>query len=296
MEEFGLSRLMVVKQNITQEQTRKFIKFTPFLLYMLGRHHLLLSLFTVAILFVPYFQENTELTLVILIGVAIGSLMPDADSPDAAIFHEKVHIKGNLGKIINGLFAPLFSLFGRTTKYAIYKPAVFIFGKTFLKKYNIGEKHRGFLHSFIGIGISTIFTAIYLSIILLAIGFFNIWYFLSFMVAYSFGALMHLIEDSSTVTGTQFNYPFSNLMLKGGLVTRPDSAQKPDLFTGLLGFVVIALFFAMELGYVSYPNWLITTVSVLFLLLSWTIFLFLIAKVKFERGELKSYPNVKSLL
>ncbi|GEM_PF-260267 len=263
---------------------------------MLGRHHLLLSIFTVAILFVPYFQENTELTLVILIGIAIGSLIPDADSPDAAIFHEKVYVKGNLGKIINGLFAPLFPLFGYTTKYAIYKPSVFIFAKTFLKKYNISERHRGFLHSFIGIGTATIFTAIYLSIILLAIDLFDIWLFLSFIVAYSFGALMHLIEDSSTVTGTQFNYPFSNLILKGELVTRPDSAQKPDIFTGFLGFLVIALFFAIELGYTPYSDWLITAVSVLFLLLSWAIFLSLIAKVKLERGELKSYPNVKRLL
>ena len=57
---------------------------------MLGRHHLLLSLFTVTLLFVPYFQEYTELTLLILLGVAVGSLVPDTDSPDAAIFHEKI--------------------------------------------------------------------------------------------------------------------------------------------------------------------------------------------------------------
>ncbi len=65
---------------------------------MLGRHHLLISVFTAAFLFIPYFQENMELTFIMLLGVAVGSLVPDADSPDAAIFHKKVYIKEILGE------------------------------------------------------------------------------------------------------------------------------------------------------------------------------------------------------
>jgi len=275
-------------------KSKKHIYVTVLWINMLGRHHLLLSLFTVAFLFVPYFEKYSELTLFVLIGVAIGSLIPDADSPDAAIFHEKIHVGGNVGAVINNVVSPLFPAFGYITKYAIYKPSVYIFGATFLKKYNVVERHRGFLHSFFGIATSTVFTAVYLLILLKLVNLLNWRYFLIFMLSYSFGALMHLIEDSATVTGTQYNYPFSNFIVKGKLITRSDSARMPEYFTRYLGFVVVALLFVMKLGYLSYSNWFISLLSIIFLLLSWVIFMFLVAGARTERGELKSCPNVKS--
>jgi len=120
----------------------------------------------------------------------------------------------------------------------------------------------------------------------------NFGFFISFILAYVSGALLHLIEDSATVTGIQLNYPFSNLILRGELITRPDSAEKSDKFTSFLGIVTVALFFATGLGYIPYPDWLITIVSVMFLIICWSVFLLLIAKVKFERGELRTYNNV----
>ena len=261
---------------------------------MLGRHHLLLSMLSAAILLLPCFTENSELFFLILVGVAVGSLIPDADSPDAAIFHEKVRgIKGNIGKTINNLIAPIFPIFGWITKYAIYKPAIFIFGRTLLKKYGIKEEHRGFLHSFIGILTASVLTTIYLIIIFLILGNLNWWSLLVFMLAYIFGALMHILEDSTTVTGTRFNYPFSDLILKGELITRPDSAKKPDIFVGFLTAVLVVFFFALD-HILVYPIWLITLISFTFLVLSWLIFLLFVAKVRLERGELKQYPNVKS--
>ncbi len=262
---------------------------------MLGRHHLLLSLFTAILIILPYFEENTELTLILLMGIAIGSLIPDADSPDAAIFHEKIKgVKGDLGKLINHFFAPIFPLFGYVTKYAIYRPSIFIFGRTFLKKYNVKERHRGFLHSFIGIGTSALLTSIYLIIILYLLDALNWIFFLGFVCAYIVGALLHLLEDSATVTGTQFNYPFSKIVLKGQLVTRPDSTIKPDLFTGFMGILVVGLFFAIDLDYLPYADWLITLMSIFVLIVVWLTFLIGLAKVRFEKGELKSYSNVKS--
>lgn len=263
---------------------------------MLGRHHLLLSLFTVIILFIPYFDERFELTLIVLIGIAIGSLIPDADSPDAAIFHEHIRgIPGNLGKLVNNLFAGLFPIFGIITKYAIYIPAVFVLGHTILKKYHITERHRGFLHSFIGIGTATILTGTYLLVFLFLFELFSYVYFIAFMIAYILGALLHLLEDSSTKTGIQFNYPFSNLVLYGRMITRPEFAKPIDIFTGFFGLIILLLFFAIELDYIVYPNWIITLSSIIFVFVVWLIFLLIIARVKFRRGELQSYSNVKSL-
>lgn len=256
---------------------------------MLGKHHLLLSLFTAAILVVPYFFQYPELVLVIIIGVAIGSLVPDADSPDAAIFHEKVKgIKGELSQVINGLIAPLFPIFGYTTKYLIYKPSILIFGRTLLKKYNIEERHRGFLHSFLGVATATVLTGIYAFVVLYLLNLFSFVYFLAFLLSYTSGALLHLVEDSATVTGTQFNYPFSDFRVSGELITRPDSAKNSDIFTSFLFIIAGLLFFMNILGYIPYPNWLITLFSAIFLILCWAIFLVFVAKVRIERGGVKT--------
>lgn len=256
---------------------------------MLGKHHLLLSLFTAAILVVPYFFLYPELVLVIIIGVAIGSLVPDADSPDAAIFHEKVKgIKGELGQVINGLIAPLFPIFGYTAKYLVYKPAIYIFGRTLLKKYNIEERHRGFLHSFLGVATATVLTGIYAFVVLYLLNLFSFVYFLAFLLSYTSGALLHLVEDSATVTGTQFNYPFSDFRVSGELITRPDSAKNSDMFVSVLFIIAGLLFFLTILEYIPYPDWIITLFSAIVLIFCWAIFLVFVAKVRIEREVTKT--------
>ena len=256
---------------------------------MLGKHHLLLSLFTAAILVVPYFFQYPELVLVIIIGVAIGSLVPDADSPDAAIFHEKVKgIRGELGQVINGLIAPLFPIFGYATKYLVYKPAIYIFGRTLLKNYNIEERHRGFLHSFLGVATATVLTGIYAFVVLYLLNLFSFVYFLAFLLSYTSGALLHLVEDSATVTGTQFNYPFSDFRVSGELITRPDSAKNSDMFVSVLFIIAGLLFFLTILEYIPYPDWIITLFSAIVLIFCWAIFLVFVAKVRIEREVTKT--------
>ncbi|MBE0516372.1 MAG: metal-dependent hydrolase [Methanophagales archaeon] len=256
---------------------------------MLGKHHLILSLFTAAILVVPYFLQYPELTLLVVIGIAIGSLVPDADSPDAAIFHEKVKgVKGELGQLINGLIAPLFPIFGYTTKYLVYKPAVYVFGRTLLKNYNIEERHRGFLHSFLGVGTATVLTGIYAFVVLYLLDLFSFVYFMAFVLSYTSGALLHLVEDSATVTGTQFNYPFSEFRVSGDLITKPDFARSSDIFASILVIIAGILFFLTILEYIPYSNWVITLFFVIFLILCWTIFLVFVAKVRIERGGIKT--------
>ncbi len=256
---------------------------------------MLLSVFTVDFLLIPYFNQQPELVFLMILGVAIGSLVPDADSPDAAIFHEKIKgVKGDVGKIVNNWIAPFFPIFGWITKYLIYKPAVFVLGKTWLKKYSIRERHRGFLHSFIGLGMAVLLTGIYLSIILVLLKLFSIHALVLFLSAYIVGAMMHLIEDSCTVTGVQFNYPFNDRKLEGKLVTRPDSAMIPSLFAGVLSFLCIGLFLAVALDLINYPLWLVTIISFLIMVLIWAIFLVFFARVKLVKGELYTYPDVKS--
>lgn len=92
---------------------------------MLGRHHLSLSVATVALVVFPLFTLYPNATLLALLGAAIGSLIPDADSPDAAIFHTEVRgmKKEGFSNLLNAA-AVLNPVFGYATKYLIYKPAV----------------------------------------------------------------------------------------------------------------------------------------------------------------------------
>lgn len=267
----------------------KFLWQDKLVVPMLGKHHLLLSLFTASIVAIPYFFLYPELVLVIIIGVAIGSLVPDADSQDATIFHGKVKgIKGELGQVINGLIAPLFPIFGYTTKYLIYKPSILIFGRILLKKYTIEERHRRFLHSFPGVATATVLTGIYAFVVLYLLNLFSFMYFLAFLLSYTSGALLHLVEDSATVTGAQFNYPFSDFKVRGELKTRPDSAKNSDIFASFLFIIAGLLFFLTILEYIPHPNWLITLFSAIFLIVSWMIFLVFVAKVRIECGSVKT--------
>jgi len=251
---------------------------------MLGQHHVSLSVLTALILLIPYMHSHTSLSAIILFGVAIGSLVPDADSSDAAIFHRKVK-GGSKGYIqaINSLVAPIFPVFGYATRYLIYRPLIFILPRTLLKDYKIEEKHRGFLHSFIGIFMATILTAIYISIILAAVHLLDLIHLIAFFIAYIFGALLHLIEDGATVSGVTFNYPFSNITMRGTIRTRLDSVRKPNLFAEYLMGLFVVVFFITELDLVSISDWVITILSALFLIFSWIVFLFLIAKAKITR-------------
>ncbi len=179
---------------------------------MLGRHHLMLSAFTLAFLFTPYFEQDSMFALVVLGGVAIGSLIIDIDGSDSAVMHSHIKgIRGNVGALINGLIAPILPIFGYITKYTIYKPSLWILSKTILIKYNKEEieHHRGFSHSIIGVLSFAFVTGAYLLIICLLLDILNWLYFMSFILAYIFGAFMHMLEDSCTKSGIQWNSPFS---------------------------------------------------------------------------------------
>lgn len=260
---------------------------------MLGRHHLLISLFTVFTIFAPFSTSFSDLTLVIFLGVAVGALIPDVDSPDATIFHNKVKgVSRNLRGITN-LFAIVFPAFGFVTKYFIYKPALIICKKTILKDFSIEERHRGFLHSLIGLAFLIGLTSLYLLIFILVFNIFSIIHFVLFVVGYSIGAFLHLVEDSCTKSGIAFKYPFSKAAYKGQIVTSPFNVSQPDFFMGFLMLTSVISFFLpsstkVEPIIVSFGMFLL-------MLLTWFIFLDFIAKVRVDMTGTTSYENSKSI-
>lgn len=249
---------------------------------MLGRHHLSLSVATVALVALPLFAVYPNAVILALVGAAIGSLIPDADSPDAAIFHSEVKglKKSGFGGLLN-VTAALNPVFGYPTKYLIYKPAVKFYDEFVFDQYEIAERHRGFLHSFLGLGTMTILTAIYLLPVLYFLGLIWLVGIGVFLTGYLVGAVLHLVEDSCTKTGIQWNFPFQSWRLKGQLRTtaHPEDMRTQQGFLTILGLGAAAMFFLPSVVD-QYPAFVFSVLGLLLAIVLWSGFAVAIAKCR----------------
>jgi inner membrane protein len=137
-------------------------------------------------------QQAVTLIVYFLVGVMVGSLLPDVDASDAKIMHGEYRAIG---------------LFG---KYLFYKPIARLLGS---KSEAYQERHRGFLHSLIGLLLATLYFIIPVAIIFIVLTFIFLvplhltllfWYAL---LGLPFGFLLHLAEDSFTKSGIRWFYP-----------------------------------------------------------------------------------------
>jgi membrane-bound metal-dependent hydrolase YbcI (DUF457 family) len=239
----------------------------------------MISVATVSALILPFLQTAEGFVMVIFAGAAIGSLIPDVDAQDAAVFHENIRgLNGEFGEIVNKMIGPLLPIFGFTTKYAIYKPAVIAFD--FFTEYEFQEKHRTFSHSFLGVFTMTLMTGLYMIPVLIIAELFAPVYLLAFLTAYMAGAFLHMLEDSCTKTGIEWNSPFSDTKLKGDISTGKD-VKKPRYFLYYLGLVAFFSF----MGSVEYgiPLWQVTGGTVIALAFGWLVFMKAVAKVELDR-------------
>lgn len=257
---------------------------------MLGKDHLLLSVLTLTAITIPVMSLPNlgGIFLLIVMAVGIGSLAPDADSPDAAIFHTKIRgLKGNT-KAIGQFIGPVLPIFGYTLKYLIYKPSVLLLRLLISKdklstRYEVKESHRGILHSILGMLIAFVFLNIYGLAIMIALPeVLTLKVIVIFTVAFSVGFLMHLIEDSCTVSGVNYGFPFNRRYLFKGSIRTGKYTRKTEYFTFYLGAATVGNFFAPSVlpnyGIVISTSELILIVSGV-VLFGWMVFL-KISKVK----------------
>lgn len=241
---------------------------------MLGRHHLTLSVSTVAIIVFPLFTSYPHFVMLALLGAAIGSLVPDADSPDAAIFHSEVKgLKKDSFSDLVQITAVLNPIFGYVTKYLIYKPAVKFYDRVLFSEYEIAERHRGFLHSFLGLGTLVLLTAIYMLPVLYFLGLVWLVGIGVFLLGYLGGAVLHLVEDSCTKTGIQWNFPFQSWKIKGELTTtaRPKDMRYQRYFLLILGVGAAAMFFVPSIVE-GLSIIVFSLIGLLVAVVSWTVF------------------------
>lgn len=201
---------------------------------MLGRQHFLLSTITGIVVVSPFIAAYKWLSLATLLGIAIGSLIPDIDASDATIFHTNVSgLHRSPGKLFNFLIGPIMPVFGYITKYLVYIPSVKALN--LFTDYSFEEGHRSFTHSLTGVGILTALTGFILYPLVNELGL-DLSFLYFFLAGYSSGAIMHMLQDSFTVSGIAWNQPFSTTKLKGKLKTGEDM-WKPRYFTLILGFL-----------------------------------------------------------
>ncbi len=199
---------------------------------MRGDQHVSLSLATAGLLIAPWAPVlDPGLIAVLLFGVFIGSLAPDADAVDAAIFNGRIGgVKGKRGQVVNGL-AVVLPVFGYTIRYLIYYPLSLIFSLLLRKSYR--HRHRGLLHSFAGVGLTSLILGGYLALIITWLGG-PLALLPAFGCAFFAGCVLHLMEDTCTPAGIAWLYPFSRRRMAGRVRTQGGFEVRPTAFAIVL--------------------------------------------------------------
>ena len=237
-------------------------------LSMLGRQHLALSAATISAVLMPYIGD-TSMAVAALIGGCIGSLIPDIDAEDAAIFHSRVSgLNYSTGKLFNTALGPFLPFFGYSTKYLMYIPAVEVYNRLLPAQHQFSSTHRSFTHSLAGITTLTGFTGLYMLLGMAATGVLLPLHLLAFLTGYIAGGFLHLLQDSCTKTGVAWSQPFSETRLKGELTTGKDMLKPHIFLVCLLAINLISLYMAYAAGKTAS-----TLYTVPFLGLSWVTFL-----------------------
>lgn len=233
---------------------------------MLGRQHFLLSTMTGLLVVSPFIRSYEMFSLAALLGIAIGSLIPDIDASDATIFHTNVKgLHRSPGKMFNFVVGPVMPVFGYLTKYLVYIPSVKVLN--LFTDYSFKEGHRSFTHSLIGVTILTSLTGFILYPLINELGL-NPFLLYFFLAGYFSGAILHMLQDSFTVSGIAWNQPFSNTKLKGKLKTGEDM-WKPRYFTLMLVALIPVNIYAAS-GITVLKTLLIH--GILISLVAWTFF------------------------
>lgn len=209
---------------------------------MRGDQHIYISLATAGLIIAPWVTVlDPILFVVLLFGVFVGSLAPDADIAGATIFSGRVSgVRGRRGQVVNGLAVAL-PIFGYTIKYLIYYPLSLIFSLILRKNYR--HQHRGLLHSLLGVGLTSLLLSGYLALVLNLIGL-SLELLLAFGSAFFLGCILHLMEDTCTPSGVAWFYPFSKRRLAGRVQAWDKTEIRPKGFTLMLALAAAATLIA----------------------------------------------------
>ncbi len=198
---------------------------------MLGKDHINISVAFIFTLIVPLILIGTidmMYPVVLLIAVLIGSLLPDADCGGKATIYYRFPIVDTFMKKFVG------------------KSIIFIFNHLISKKkikteHDVKDEHRGIMHSPIGVLLSSFLLTTPLFIFALVFGLFNFMVLLMIFVGLIVGQLLHLFQDSCTVSGINWGFPFNTIEMKGSIRTFNRKDLRPKIFAGMFYVLIILI-------------------------------------------------------
>ncbi|MCB9362882.1 metal-dependent hydrolase [Candidatus Woesearchaeota archaeon] len=235
---------------------------------MLGRHHSAITASVAALILVPlyfiYMTTQQDIYLFVLfaffISSVIGSLTPDADCGGKSRLYYK------------------YPYVYEFMNYVVTKPVVFLFQLVSDKKiadleYDVKEEHRGIMHAPIGILITSTFLVIPVLLVMVFTQNFNPIILLTIWLGLLFGQMLHILEDSMTVSGINWAFPFGTKELKGKIYTYDRELDKvdirPDVFVFIFSIPALVLFFLYALSYITYPFWMVYIVISCYIAVAW---------------------------
>ena len=199
---------------------------------MLGKDHVSITLGTVFPFTIPLiFSDNSHpvYAFCLLVAAVIGSLIPDADSDEKPKLHYDF-------KVIYDIMVPLHKLI-------VFSFAFFNLKEKMNLQYVVEKQHRGVMHSPIGVFISSFVLTLLITIVgYLIFHGINATFISLLFLGLILGQLLHLLEDSCTVSGINWLFPFGTRELKGSIYTGNKIEGKRDIRPFL--YRVTLLFFS----------------------------------------------------
>jgi membrane-bound metal-dependent hydrolase YbcI (DUF457 family) len=260
---------------------------------MLGKDHINISIAFILTFIIPlFFFNRLDLVypLVLLIAVLIGSLIPDTDCGGKATIYYR------------------FPIVDKFMKKVVGRSIIFIFNHLISKKkikteYDVKDEHRGIIHSPIGVLLSSLIIIIFLIVFALIFGLFNWKIILIIFIGLLIGQFLHLFQDSCTINGINWGFPFKQNELKGSIKTFNKEDKRPKYFAGMFYLLIILI----VLGYsFNYLNEISLILIYLIILIYDTLALFLmfifskgkkikkeITPVVREKSEKETYDDLK---
>jgi membrane-bound metal-dependent hydrolase YbcI (DUF457 family) len=181
---------------------------------MRGNDHIAISMGSGLLLASPWLLNNPLIAVIFVVGVLIGSLLPDTDATDS-----KLHYMDGIARF--------FSLIMQPVIIPLTKLIYWIFRMPF------NPSHRGSMHTLTGVIVYTSLLAGLISSVLFFTGY---WYpiFGLFFIGICIGGVLHILEDCCTRSGLMPFKPFSGRKYAGNINTGDKKEKRPGMYAKVM--------------------------------------------------------------
>jgi membrane-bound metal-dependent hydrolase YbcI (DUF457 family) len=240
---------------------------------MLGKDHINISIAFILPFLIPLLFLNVGDTLIIvvfMISILIGSLLPDTDcGGKATIYYRFPEIDNFMRKIVGKSTIFMF-------KHLISKKKITI-------EYDVKDEHRGIMHSPIGVLLGSLMLVIPIILFGFIFNLLNWIVILTIFFGLLIGQLLHLIEDSCTLSGINWGFPFKKKELKGSIATFNKKDQRPKIFAGMFYFLVFLLVIGYSFDILKNINLFLVYILILIYNIISLFLIGIISKIKIEK-------------